>query len=169
MDRSKPLVIDGVDITKQFTAEDILDLFKKGKLRSITDRGYCTQGTEEGTLQFVPYWESVAFRKPKTYISHDFVDAMREEVEHDHPIRRRTPQERVASMAMRLVAEIKRTGRVGGLTDDEVASLTHESWKAGEPLAMEDARAIAATLLGMAEVDNRESDRHRITRDHMTA
>jgi hypothetical protein len=165
MDRSKPILIAGVDITQDFTAEDIMDLFKKGKLRTICEKGYCTQGTMEGTLQFVPYWESVSWRQPKTYTSDDFVDVMREDVETQHPILRRTPQERTAAMAMRIVGEIKRTGRVGGLSDDDVKHMTKESWKEGQPLTAEDARTIAQTLLEHAEVDNEESESHRVTRD----
>lgn len=173
MDRSKPLVIDGVDVTQSFTAEDILDMFSKGRLRSITDRGYCTQGTEDGTLQFVPYWESLAFRTKhnteKTYISHDFVDAMREEVEREHPILRRTPQERKMAMAMRIAGEYHRTGTIPGMTDPEVQELVGEAWGSGEPMTGEAIVELAKKLIEQAEVDNREADSHRITRSHMTA
>lgn len=173
MDRSKPHFIDGIDINKVFTGDEIIDLYNKGKLRSITLEGYCTRADADGTIRFIPFWESTKFRSEnnqmKTHISHDFVETMREEVEHDHPITRRTPQERVASMALRLLSEVKRTGRITGLSDEEVASIVGESWKVGEPLTGEAIRSMSAHLLGKAQVDNREADSHRVTRAHMTA
>jgi predicted carbohydrate-binding protein with CBM5 and CBM33 domain len=47
--------------------------------------------------------------------------------------------------------------------------MTKESWKEGQPLTAEDARTIAQTLLEHAEVDNEESESHRVTRDFRTA
>lgn len=173
MDRSKPLVIDGVDISKSFTPEDIVDLFNRGKLRSITDRGYCTQGTEDGTLRFVPYWESLAFRTEnhteKDYVSDTFVEQMRQDVEREHPILRRTPQERKMAMAMRIAGEYKRSGHIPGMTDPEVQELVGNAWSAGEPMTGEAIVELAKKLIEQGEKDNREADAHRVTRDFMTA
>jgi hypothetical protein len=163
------MIVAGVDLEGSFYPEDIVAFFKSGALRAITDRGYVTQGQDDGTIKFIYWTQSLHFRKPQTYVSEDFTEVMRQDVEHEHPITRRTPQERTAAMAMRIVAEIERSGRVGGLSDDDIANLTHESWKAGEPITAEDARTMAQTLLEHAEVDNREADAHRVTNDFMTA
>ena len=169
VDRSKPILIAGVDITGSFTPEDIVSFFSSGRLRSITDRGYVTQGTEDGTIRFVPWTESLHFRKPKTYVSDDFVEVMRQDVEREHPILRRTPVERKMSMAMRIAAEYSRTGMVPGMTDPEVQTLVGEAWKAGEPLTGEAIVELAKKLMEHAEKENREAESHRVTRDFMTA
>jgi hypothetical protein len=169
LDRSKPLIIDGVDVTKSYTAEDILSFFETGRLRSITDRGYCTQGTEEGLLQFVPWQESLAFRTPKTYVSEDFTEVMRQDVEREHPILRRTPQERKMAMAMRIASEVERTGSVPGLTDPEVNAIVGEAWRMGDPVSGETIVALAKELMEQAEKQNREHNAHKVTNDFMTA
>ena len=169
MDRTKPILIDGVDVCGSFTPEDIVSFFTSGRLRSITDRGYVTQGTEDGTIQFVPWTESLHFRKPQTYVSDDFVEVMREEVEREHPILRRTPQERQMAMAMRIASEVERTGHVPGLTDPQVNAIVGEAWRLGEPISGETIVALATQLLEQAEKQNREADSHRVTNDFMTA
>jgi hypothetical protein len=172
MDRSKPIIISGVDVTGSFTAEDIMAMFHRGTLRDITDRGYCSQGTENGMLQFVPYEESLAFRtdtgRSQTYVSEDFTEAMRQEVERENPILRSTPQEKVARFALRIMAEVKRTGRVTGMSNEEMRSIVGESWKEGQPLTGEDIQKLSQWFMGRAEVDNKEADSHRVTSEHMT-
>jgi hypothetical protein len=96
------------------------------------------------------------------------VEAKRKELERDHPISRSTPQEKVARLAMRLLAEAKRTGRVTGLSDDEHASILGESWRVGSPLTGTDIEKLSQWFMQRAEIDNKEADAHRITSDHMT-
>ncbi len=169
MDRSKPIIIDGVDITRSFEFDEIIAMNNNGKLRSITLRGYCTQGKDDGTLEFVPWQESLHFRKPKTYVSDDFTEVMRQDVEQEHPILRRTPQERKMAMAMRIASEYARTGAVPGMTDPQVQEMVGEAWKAGEPMTGEAIVELAKKLMEQAEKDNREAESHRVTRDFMTA
>ncbi len=163
-------IVAGVDINGSYTPEDIVDMFRTGRLRKLTDAGYCTQGREDGTLTFVPYWESLAFRtetgSAKTYVSDNFTEVMRQDVETEHPIVRSSPQEKVARLALRVMGEVKRTGRVTGLSDEELAAIVGESWKVGQPLTGEDLQKLAQWFMGRAEVDNTESESHRVTREH---
>ena len=169
MDRSKPIIIEGVDITKSFDFEEIIAFNNNGKLRAITMQGYCTQGRDDGMLEFVPWQESLHFRTPKTYVSDDFTEVMRQDVEREHPILRRTPQERKMAMAMRIASEASRTGTIPGMTSVQVQELVGDAWKAGEPLTGEAIVALAQKLIEQGEKDNRESESHRVTRDFMTA
>lgn len=167
-------IVGGVDIEQTFTPDDIIEMFKNGRLRTISEQGYCTQGGEDGLLRFVPFWESLAFRTEqnmgtRTYASEDFTEVMRQDVEAEHPILRTTPQEKVARMALRIMAEVKRTGRVTGLNDNEMATIMGESWRVGEPVTGEAIQKLSEWLMGRAEVDNRDADSHRVTRAHMTA
>jgi hypothetical protein len=75
------MIVAGVDLEGSFYPEDIVAFFKSGALRQITDRGYVTQGQDDGTIKFIYWTQSLHFRKPKTYVSEDFTDVMREDVE----------------------------------------------------------------------------------------
>jgi hypothetical protein len=66
------------------------------------------------------------------------------------------------------MAEVKRTGRVTGMSNEEMRSIVGESWKEGQPLTGEDIQKLSQWFMGRAEVDNKEADSHRITSDHMT-
>jgi hypothetical protein len=169
-----PTIVAGVDLTQRYTPEDILDMYKTGRLRQITNLGYCTQGDESGTLRFVPYYESNAFRVDseadlRHYTTQFDAEKMRQEIETEHPILRRTPQERAAAMTLRILAEMKKYGTVPGIPGDQLKRIIVEHWKVGQPVTEEAARRVAQWYLGMGEVDNKEADRHRVTRAHPTA
>ena len=174
MEPGKPYILEGVDINRPFTAEEILELHASGRLRNLALKGYCTRADLlEGTLRFIPWYESSAFRQrtgtQKEHISYDFVDAMREDVERNHPMKRRTPQEKVASMMLRLMAEVKKTGTITGLSQEHIRSIAGESRKEGEPLPAEAIRKVAAHYLGRGEKENKEADSHRVTQAHALA
>jgi hypothetical protein len=166
-----PPYIDGIDIAQKFTSEQIFDMHRKGQLRAITLNGYVTRvDILDDTISFVPFWESSKFRDEQgTMKMTEFgVENKRKELEHDHPITRSTPQEKVARLAMRLLAEAKRSGRVTGLSDDEHAAILGESWRSGSPLTGSDIEKLSQWFMQRAEVDNREADRHRVTQLHKT-
>lgn len=164
----KPHVVGGVDLTRRYTPEDIVDMFGSGRLRAITDAGYCTQGRADGFLYFVPWHESNAFKaENNAWETRSFdADAMREDVEREHPMLRRTPQEKVAAMVMRLMADAKAGNGVPGLTEAQVKGITGQTWVSGEPMSETMIRSIAAHLLGIGEATNKEADSHRTTRLH---
>ena len=167
-----PKIIGGVDIERVYTSEEIIDMYHAGKLKPIAVEGYVVQANEDGTIKFIPFWESTLWRQeqgtPIQATSPISVDERRAQLEQAHPILRRTPQERVASMAIRIMAEAKRSG-VTGLTDAQKKAILGESWIEGEPLSGEDIQRLSAWFMGRAEVDNREADSKRVTRAHMTA
>lgn len=165
----KPIFIDGVDITRTFSPKEIFDMHAKGTLRGVTLKGYCTQVGDDG-IRFVPWYESTRFRMDtdttRVHVSKDFVPYMQEKLESEHPMRRRTPQQKVAAMMLRLMAEVKRTGSIAGMTAEDIKHITGESWKQGEPMNAETVRKVAAHFLGIGEVDNKAADSRRTTRLH---
>lgn len=171
--QKKHRVVAGVDIDRTYSPEEIFEMHDKGRLRPITLEGYCTRADEDG-IRFVPYYESTFFRmregKPQQHVSHDFAPAMRAQLEADHPITRRTPQQRVASMVLRLLADAKQNGTIAGLSEEQIRSITGELWKAGvTEVSTEMVRKVAAHFLFQAEKGNREADSHRVARAHPTA
>ena len=174
-ERSLPRVVNGVDLSRAYPAEDLMDMLRRGRLRGIVEAGYVPVGdSDTQTIKFVPWWDShfqrsVEGRLRNIEWGYDEVEAERQNVEHEHPIRRRTPQQRTAAMMIRLMGEARRTGTVPGLSQDQLQTIVGESWKKGEPLAAEDVQRVAAWFMARGEVDNREADSHRTTRVHQTA
>ena len=169
----KPTIIGGIDITKRYPIAEIMEMHAQGKLRNIGGSGYIVRADADGMVGFVPWTESTLFRmntdQPQLYQSPDFTEAMRQDVETEHPMRRRTPQERVASMLVRMMGHARETNTVPGLTEKQISTITGESWKEGDPLPAESVRAVAAHFLGIAEKQNKEADSHRTTRSHQFA
>ena len=165
-----PPIVAGVDIGRTFEAEEIIAMHNKGVLRGITLEGYVTQ-VEDGKIKFIPWTESYRFREQTGQLrtSTHYLDTMREEVEREHPILRRTPQERTTSMVMRLIGSMKQYGTMPGFTDEQIKAIMGDYWKVGEPVTEEAVRRLAAHLLDQGEKTNREADSHRVTRQHMTA
>jgi hypothetical protein len=146
-------------------------MHRKGQLRAITLNGYVTRvDILDDTISFVPFWESSKFRDEQgTMKMTEFgVENKRKELEAEHPITRSTPQEKVARLALRLMTEAKRTGRISGLSNAEHASILGESWKEGTPLTGEDVQKLSQWFMQRAEVDNKEADAHRVTQLHKT-
>jgi len=170
--RPQPVFVDGIDITRTFSPEEIFDLHAKGRLRKIALAGYCTRAGDDG-IQFIPWYESTRFRMDTdtlpVHASDDFVPYMQNKLETEHPMRRSTPQQKVGRMMLRLMAEVKRTGTIPGFTPEDIKHIVGESWKQGEPLAAEDVQKVAAYFLGLGQKQNKEADSHRVTRAHALA
>ena len=168
-------LVDGIDIERDYRIEEIMDMYYKGLLRRVAVHGYVVQADAEGWVRFIPWWEKASLRMETgttrvTDITPE-MDQLAHDVEEQHPMRRTSPQEKVARLALRIMAEAKRNGgTVPGLTDDQVHEITGEAWKTGENhITMEAVRRIAAHFLGVGEETNREADRHLASRAHPLA
>lgn len=168
-------MIDGIDVTRKYTSDEIFQMYHKGQLRSISIAGYVTQtDVMDDTITFVPYHESTHFRDATdtmrtTTIHESTIDQKRKELEHEHPALRTTPQQKVARMMLRFMAEVERTGHITGLSDEYVKSIVGESWKVGDPYTAEVVQRVAQRFMEKAEVDNRAADSKRTTRLHPLA
>lgn len=156
-----PAIVAGIDVSRSYTGEEVIEMHNSGRLRDVTLEGYCSRVDADGTIRFVPFYESTWFRmdeeKPTTAVSYDFADAMKRDVETNHPIVRRTPQQRVASMMLRLMTAYKQTGTLPGVPPELIRRVVGNSYREGEPLTAEVVRAVAAHYLGMGETDNKEA------------
>lgn len=167
-------VIGGVDIERTYSFDEIMQMRRDGRLKPIALQGYVVRA-EGGRIGFVPWYESVAAKRKAAGGARTFditadVDQMRQDVEAEHPMRRRTAQERVASMVVRLMEEAKRNGTIAGLTDEQIRTITGEYWKSGETaVTTEMVRRVAAHFLGVAELQTREQESKRTTRLHQFA
>lgn len=156
-----PTLVAGVDVDRVWTGDEILELHNQGRLRDVTLKGYCTRADADGTIRFVPFYESTWFRMDEgipVVDTSDLPAQMMADVNANHPIVRRTPQERVASMFLRLMTEYKRTGTLPGVPTELIKQIMGAAWREGEPLTAEVIRAVAAHYLGIGEVDNKKGN-----------
>jgi len=162
-------VVDGIDLSRTFTADEVFELHAKGKLRKIAVQGYVAQASADGTCRFVPWWKSNRLaprdeRKgetPRARVYTTDADVSAYLGQGLPEIKKRTPRERTASLMMRLMQDVRATGRLA-LSDDEIRAIVGESWKAGQPMAADDVRKIAAYYLGVAEVDGVSGNETRV-------
>lgn len=149
-------------------------MYTSGKYREVVIEGYVARANADGTCEFVPWHKSDAIRarfgQARVYEpSRNWAEDMRQDVEAQYPIRRRTPQERVAAMVMRLMLEAKEHGTVPGLPQEKLREIVGEYWKNGITEVTEDmVRKVAAHYMSVAEIDNKEADRKRVTRAYAT-
>ena len=154
-------IIGGIDVDRTYTGDEVLEMARTPHLRNVTLEGYCTRVEHDGTIRFVPFYESTWFREEQgTPIeqSRDLGAEMMADVNANHPIIRRTPQERVASMFLRLMTEYKRSGTLPGVDPALIKRVAGSAWIEGMPLTDEVIRSVAAHYLGVAEVDNKKGN-----------
>ncbi len=171
------MIVDGLDTNRTYTADEVIAMRDSGKLREVTMRGWLFRWEPlKGGMKMVHFTDPTANRmapgssggrRLRSYTVEFDADQMRRDVEAEHPIRKRTPQERLASMTNKLTqgergqeAAAKMMmdmlsgaggGNMDGLDDETVKSITGASWKAGDPIDGDTVRRVAARYLGEAE------------------
>lgn len=137
--------IGGLDVDRVYTADEIGMLILSGKIKNVTMQGYVAQANSDGTCRFVPYHKSSISRQRALELNRARgIEAprvfeaqfdMQAELEKDLPkITKRTPQQRVDSLAQRIQPDATVLG--------------------ADPTEGEAARRIAAGLLAEAEKKN---------------
>ena len=166
------MIVDGLDTNKKYTADEVIAMRDSGKLRAVTLKGWFFRFDMDG-MKMVHVTDPTANRlgEPgggrRTFAFNDPTDDIRAAVEADSPIVRRSPQERLAAMTNKLTggetgqeaaAQMllnmlagRNAGSMGGLTEEQVQSITGKSWSRGDPLDGETVRRVAAQYLGEAE------------------
>lgn len=179
-----PGIVAGVDLNRKYRIEEILEMHAKGMLRPIGVAGYIVRADADGMVGFVPASESTLFRMPgrntdtgewedgtlKEYDTTADFERMREDVNREHPMVRRRAQEKRESLVQRLLLTAQQYGTIPGLTDEQISTMIGEKWTTGvSVVTAEMLSRVSAYLLGQGEVQNKEHDRHRTTRDHALA
>ena len=154
-------IVAGVDIDRDYTADEVVEMHRSGRLRDISLHGYVAQADWEGKCRFVHWTKANAISPGENELRVSVADAtpLREGLP---PIRKRTPQQRVDSLTGRLAEQAK----LGGLPLPEyvMSEVLRRRWVAGDPVTAEDVRAVAAHSLAQAEARFEEAERHRVTR-----
>lgn len=78
------------------------------------------------------------------------------------PVKRRTPQERLNSVAMRIVAQLQTSG--GVLPESVFQEVQEFAWAEGHPISMEQVKALARAYLERGEKLNEEAQQGKVTR-----
>jgi len=171
------MIVDGLDTNRTYTADEVVAMKDSGKLREVTMRGWLFRWEPlKGGMRMVHFTDpsanrmapgSTGGRRLRAYTVEFDAEQMKRDVERDHPIRKRTPQERLASMTNKLTqgergqeAAAKMMldmlqgaggGNMDGLDDDSVKAITGASWQKGDPIDGDTVRRVAARYLGEAE------------------
>lgn len=86
------------------------------------------------------------------------------------PIRKRTPQERVDSLMLRLIEDCKAAGTVPGLDDMRISHILGEAWKTGRSeVTAEVIRQVAQDFLADAEAKKNHADYKRTVTPSLNA
>lgn len=182
------MIVDGLDTTRIYSADEVVEMANSGKLKSLTLKGWLFRSDMEGRMKLVHFTDPTANRltpgstggqRKRTFEIPDPLPQMQADVNSDSPIRKRTPQQRLASMTAKLQGGetgqeaaanmlLRMLGGAGagidGLTDEQVSEITGASWKGGDPLDGETVRRVAANYLGQAEKKVAETARDSTTR-----
>lgn len=161
------MIVAGIDVDRRYSLDELLEMNRTGRYRDVVLHGYVCRATDDGMIQFVPWHESsLARMEAEQPVKQDFsadVEQMKEDVEREHPITRRTPQQRKDAVARRMA------NGVPHFNESVVAQVMADSWKKGAPVTGDQIEAVAAILMQRAENENRAADAKRVTRKHMTA
>lgn len=154
------MIIDGIDLTKPVPADVVGQMYLDGRLRKVAAKGYVAQANADGTCQFVHFTQTTDPAKPRVYTTNDDVVAtLREGLP---PIRRRTPQQRAASLMLRFIDEAKRQGKVPGLSEEQARQIIGEYWKEGvTEMTAEAVQRVAAEFLATAEKEAKATENQR--------
>lgn len=156
------MIVNGIDITKKYSIQEVTEMYMSGKYRDVVLHGYVARADNTGLIGFAPVAQSSLARSEAGKLIHRDWDAeaMRQDVEREHPIVRTSPLAKTERMQRRIQAS--------GITEEVGRAVLGAAWKAGHALTAEDAKAVAAHFLGLGENTNKEADSHRITRAHKT-
>lgn len=156
------MIINGIDTDKVYSADEIVQMYNDGRLRDVALRGFVSRANADGTCQFIHWTKANRLtgdkdHKPGVYTPN--FDMVAELEKGLPPIQKRTPQQRVASLILKILSAAGENEGKLGLTDAQLKEILGESWKAGMPLTMQDARRIAAHFLSAAEVESKKQER----------
>lgn len=155
---------------RKYTFAQIREMQKDPELAALKLEGYVLRQDMDGTVQFVHHTQaSAGFRGSEHSLKQykappGTVEAMKAE---NPPIVRRTPQERVDSMMLKLITTAKKNGYVPTGEDAEVKEIVAQAWRDGRSnITAETVRQVAAIALAKAEKANAMDDQHNVVRKH---
>lgn len=151
----------GLKINHPYTWAELEKLTQDPTLEEFKLKGYVLRGDADGTFTFV-HWSEASFGGQggplagRVYNPHGFEDIA--------PIVKRTPQERVDSLLLKIMDDCKRYQTVPGFTDSKISEILGEPWETGkDEMTAERTRKVAAYFLTKAEAEAKERARHQVT------
>lgn len=151
----------GLQVNHPYTWAELEKLTQDPTLENLKLKGYVLRGDADGTFTFIK-WDEASFGGQgaplagRVYTPVGFEDL--------DPIVKRTPQERVDSLLLKIMADCKQYQTVPGLTDDKIGEILGEKFETGkDDMTIERQRRVAAWFLAKAEADAKERARHQVT------
>lgn len=141
---------------RKYPLKQLQSLISASDAKELEFRGYVLRFDYNSQMFSVEPWQQVQPGRPHATTS-DFGELT--------PIVKRTPQQRIESLTLKMLEDVKRSGTIPGADDETMRDLVGEYWKRGRTeVTAEMVRAAAAKLLGMAEAKHEEKLDKQITR-----
>jgi hypothetical protein len=155
--------MDGPVIGKKYTTEQMLAMAQA--FPELTIPGHVLRKDADGMYVIVPEAKAAgAFGRGKALDTAYRSKQSVEELFPTEPIRKRTPQERIASLADSLAEDMM----AGRLTREHLGEIAAQSWRRGEPVSGDAVQAVAAAALQMAENKFEDAEHKKVVRTSPT-
>ena len=151
----------GLRVNHPYTWAELEKLTQDPALEDIKLKGYVLRGDADGTFTFVK-WDQASFGGQGAPLAGRIYEPL--SFAPLDPIVKRTPQQRVDSLLLKIQEDCLRYKTVPGLTDAKIGEILGEKWETGKSkMTTDSARRVAAWFLAKAEADAKEKARHQVT------
>ena len=135
-------------INQPYTGEQLRKLISQEEAAALVLQGYFLEYSPlEGTYRVKHYTQGSAPMRGDNQITTG--TATFDDLE---PIKKRTPHERVDSLMLKFISDMKTAGTIPGVDDEKVREIVGEAWKTGRTEITADVvRTVAAHFLNQAE------------------
>lgn len=145
-----------IQVYHWYTKAEIDEMLKSPELVAVQLKGYYLE-TDGDRFRFIHDRDSFGNR-PNVPITVPVPDDL-------EPIKKRTGQQRTASLVETIIEDCKRAGSIPGFSDAKMTELLGYKWVNGINVMTEEvARTIAAKFLAMAEAKRNEHESHFVVR-----
>lgn len=158
-----PKIIPG----RRYTRTQLQGLIDQATADELKLQGYVLQyDVVSQTYSVVPWHQaSQPFRQDGNRAQRRAVRGTATDFGELAPIVKRTPQQRVDSLMLKWIEDMKAAGTIPGVDDAKVKEIVGEAWKAGRTEITADVvRTVAAHFLTEAEAKHEEKLSHQVTR-----
>jgi hypothetical protein len=152
---------------RRYTPTQLRALMDQATADELQMTGYVLQYDTISNTYAVVHWTNASqnFRQDGNRAQRRAVQGTATDFGELAPIVKRTPQQRVDSLMLKWIEDMKRAGTVPGVDDAKVKEIVGEAWKAGRTEITADVvRTVAAHFLTEAEKQHEEKLSHQTTR-----
>ena len=157
-----------VRVNHPYTPTQLRQLIGQAEADELQLQGYVLQFDATSNTYRVVHWTKASqpFRADGNRAQRRAVQGTATDFGELTPIVRRTPQQRVDSLMLKWMEDMKKAGTVPGVDDAKVKEIVGAAWQAGRTEITEEVvRMVAAHFLQQAENKKKVDDYKRVTLD----